>query len=429
MGAGPGGPPHPGMKRYVITSIAVLLVGVLLWQLRGGQSTAGDELAEASVERFLAQHWNHPLPPQGAARGDASVLEASLGAEACGNCHQEQLSAWRGSLHSQAMGPGIQWQLTLMDQEQANRCLQCHAPLAEQKALVALERGWSAAPKQVRPAYVPQDLHQQGVACAVCHVRGHERFGPPRREGKAAEPPAHGGFTAHRAFEDSRFCAGCHQFPEDGPRLAGKLQEDTFAQWQASDFADRQSCQQCHMPDRQHLFRGIHDPETVRSAVMLELAAVDEGGRSLARAVVRNVGAGHHFPTYMVPKVYLRLFLNGPEGERRLLGEEVIGWQVDVGITREEFDTRIAAGGQFEFEVPFDAPASAGWSLEAVMDVAPREHYERVFATSLQQADRMGPETLKPLQQALVEARATRFEALRIRRGLDDIVNQGVPAK
>ena len=43
----------------------------------------------------------------------------------------------------------------LMNQDQGNRCLRCHAPLAEQKALLALELGWPNAPKQPPPDYVP----------------------------------------------------------------------------------------------------------------------------------------------------------------------------------------------------------------------------------------------------------------------------------
>ena len=84
-----------------------------------------------------------------------------------------------------------------------------------------------------------------------------------RRGGEVAEDGPHGGFTVSKAFEDSRFCAHCHQFPDDGPRIAGKLQEDTYQQWLASDYArqdaGKQTCQSCHMPDRKHLWRGIHD--------------------------------------------------------------------------------------------------------------------------------------------------------------------------
>ncbi|MGE0080602.1 MAG: hypothetical protein AB7U81_04840 [Thiohalomonadaceae bacterium] len=405
------------MLRFLIGGVVSVGLAVLVWQAWLGR-VATAPIAEESVEHFLANHWNHPLPPQGMPPADRPELEASLDAQACGQCHVEQWEAWRTSLHSQAMGPGIQWQLRLMDQAQGNRCVRCHAPLAEQKALLALERGWSAAPAAPRPAFVPANLHLQGVACAACHVRSHVRHGPPARADSKLQGQAHDGFSAHKAFEDSRFCSTCHQFPEDGPRLAGKLHEDTFAQWRASSYAGQQSCQQCHMPDRQHLFRGIHDPDLVRQALSLELTTLSDQGRGVARVVVSNTGAGHHFPTYMVPKVYIRLDLIGPDGATRHVGTEVIGWQVDVGITREEFDTRIPAGGRHEFERFFTLPKEAGWRIEASVDVAPREHYERVFADTLTKA-KLDADTAALLREALNEATATRYHAMRVSRALD----------
>lgn len=413
------------MLRFLIGMVVSVGLAVFAWQTWLGRVSTLP-VAEESVESFLANHWNHPLPPQGAPVVDRPALEASLDAASCAQCHTAQWEAWGGSLHSRTMGPGIQWQLRLMNQEQGNRCLRCHAPLAEQKALVALERGWSAAPAKARPDYVPADLHRQGVACAACHVRGHDRFGPPARAETRLQGTAHGGFTAHDAFEDSRFCATCHQFPEDGPRVAGKLQEDTLAQWQASPFAGKQSCQQCHMPERQHLFRGIHDPEMVRKALTVELIPLRENGRAVARVRLSNTGAGHHFPTYMVPKVYARLALLGPDGETRPVGEEIIGWQVDVGLTDEQFDRRIPAGGTFEFERDFPLPTEAGWRIELSLDVAPREHYERVFADSLQKASLMDTGTVTELRAALSEAAATRFNALRLSRSLENLRIQPV---
>ncbi len=375
---------------------------------------------DAEVEAFLERHWAEPLPPQGTPPAEFSALEASLAPEACGQCHTEQYAGWRESLHSRAMGPGLRWQLLLMSQEQGNRCLRCHAPLAEQKALIALEHGWPNAPKQAPPDFVPADLGHRGLACAACHVRGHERFGPPPL-GEVAEGGPHGGFTVSKAFEDSRFCAHCHQFPDDGPRLAGKLQEDTWAQWAASDYAKAgpggQTCQSCHMPDRQHLWRGIHDPEMTRRAVDVKLELVDlGGGRHEAVATVRNVGAGHHFPTYMVPKVELAFVRRDAGGGAHPLGSQLIGWQVDTGITREIADTRIPAGEARQFRQPFAAPAG-DWRVELVVRVHPAEHYERIYRDSLGRAAQLPAAAVPLLRQALADAVATRYELLRVEAG------------
>jgi len=370
----------------------------------------------ASVEDFLARHWQDPIAPQGSPPSAYSALEASLSPAACGQCHVSQFKTWQDSRHAKAMGPGIRWQLTLMDQAAANRCLRCHAPLAEQKALVAIEQGWGTAPSQPPPAYVDPGLAHDGLVCAACHVRAHRRYGPPARPG-AASAPAHGGFVESAAFGDSRFCATCHQFPPDGPRTAGKLHEDTYAQWLASPYAPDKPCQACHMPDRQHLWKGIHDPQTTREAIDVQLEVVPLGGsRHEARATVRNVGAGHHFPTYMVPKVELHFLRTDAGGKATPIGQRVIGWTVDTGITREIEDTRIPAGGTARFVVPFEAARPSGWELELRIVVKPGEHYERVFGASLAQVDRLPPAARAPLQEALRQVRSVEYELMRLRR-------------
>lgn len=400
------------MRRLGLTAISAALA---LTALLAGCDRAPTPGTGDAVEAFLARHWAEPIPPQGTPPAGFTAVEAALGVTECAQCHAAQWEQWRGSLHSHTMGPGIQWQLRLMGQEQGNRCLRCHAPLAEQKALVALQQGWPGAPKSAPPDYVPADLADHGLICAACHVRGHQRFGPPAN--KTVTPPVpHGGFVASAAFEDSRFCATCHQFPPDGPRVNGKLQEDTYAQWQASAHAPQQTCQTCHMPERQHLFRGVHDRATVLQAldIVLEVLPGTRANEATARAVLRNTGAGHHFPTYMVPKVDVVLTLVDARGGRQPIAHRIIGWGVNVALTAEAYDTRIPAGGEFVVTQPFAAPEGRDWSVELRLDVAPREHYERMFRDSLRHAEALTPEVLALLRQALQEAEATRYEALRL---------------
>jgi hypothetical protein len=410
-----------GVKMLRLISVRSGLVMPALAVLVGLLPGCGGQ-QEPSVQAFLERHWVEPMQPQGTPPASFSPLEASLSPDACGQCHAEQLAAWRTSLHSKAVGPGLLWQLKLMDQDQGNRCLRCHAPMAEQKALLALEHGWPNAPKQPPPEYVEAGLGHQGLVCAACHVRGHQRFGPPPRKEAAADGP-HGGFTVSPAFGDSRFCAHCHQFPDDGPKIAGKLMEDTYRQWLASPYAQegagKQACQSCHMPDRRHLWRGIHDPDMTRRAVDVSLKLKSLGeGRYEALANVRNAGAGHHFPTYMVPKVELAFYRRNPDGSSHELGRQVIGWQVDTQITREIADTRIAAGEARDFRQVFTA-AGEDWRVELVMHVLPAEHYERIYRDSLSRADQLPASAVPLLRRALEEAVATRYELLRIEAGPD----------
>lgn len=370
--------------------------------------------SELSVEDFLRQHWPEDIPAQGNPPSSFNADEASLDPKQCGGCHIAQFEQWRYSLHSHTMGPGINWQLQLMNQQQGNLCLRCHAPLAEQKALVAIDRQWPNAPAKPVPDWIPSQLSSQGLVCAACHVRHHQRFGPPPRVAPA-EPIPHNGFTTSAAFEDSQFCAACHQHRLDNnpPKINGKLQVDTWQQWKQSPQASAgRHCQSCHMPDRQHLWRGIHDADMTGSAldVQLDIQRVSEQ-KALVDLVLSNRGAGHHFPTYMVPKVNVTLSLHNQE---HTIAEQfyryVIGWQVNVELTEEQFDTRIAAGESRHLQAPLTLPDSdTDWTVALKIEVEPREHYERTFKNSLQFEQQLSAEVARTLHQAIAETEAAQY--------------------
>lgn len=406
------------MKRSI--SASLLFAFILVSAMQAAKATDRAPAPEA-VHFFLSQHWKDPLSPQGDPPAGFSANEASLAPEACGQCHVRQYRDWRQSLHSHTMGPGIRWQFTLMSQADANKCLRCHAPLAEQKALVARERGWNA-PASAPPAYVPDNLHTSGLICAGCHVRGHVRFGPPAKPGRAAattQALPHAGFVANAAFTDSRFCANCHQFNENGPRLNGKLLENTYAEWRASPAARAgRTCQSCHMPDRRHLWRGIHDPDMTRAALSVKLDITPgHDGRMQAQATIRNTGAGHHFPTYLVPQVVFTLELVSAEATRTPLASSVIGRQADVYLTQELADTRIAADAAHRLTARF-VPPGGGGTIELRMHVAPGEHYERVFDSMLSRAASLPRATVILLREAAAQTRAHRYDAVLARAPL-----------
>ncbi len=412
-------------RRIILLLLCALLAGAGWWLWR-----AVAPVPEDPVAAFLARHWAMPIAAQGTPPAHFTTLEASLAPQACAECHADQYRDWSTSLHHQTMGAGILWQARVQSAAEMARCLDCHAPLAEQRALLAQELNWAGAPPAPPPAYVPPDLHRQGLVCAACHVRAHERYGPPPGPGKpTGDTPGlpHAGYHAATAFTDSRFCATCHQFPEGGPALNGKLLENTLNEWQASRHAaEGRACQSCHMPDRRHLWRGIHDADMVRQALTTELSVEPAAaGRLRARAVVRNSGAGHYFPTYLVPRVWLRLVVVDAAGkEQARLAEAVIGREADVWLTEERSDTRLAPDAERVLEAELATPSEDGWQIELRIDVAPREHYERVFASVLRDSGaRLDALTRGVLETALVEARATRYTALSERLPLTAIAN------
>ena len=376
-----------------------------------GCAAATSRAGLAPVETFLARHWRAPLAPQGPPPARFSPLEASLAPEACGTCHPAQLADWTTSLHSRSMGPGVAGQLVEMlesDPGSALSCLTCHAPLAEQAPRVPA----TLAPNQ---AFDPA-LARRGIPCAACHVRGHQRFGPPRRDGSLAstaprETLTHGGVTRTPAYLASEFCRGCHQFGRDGFALGGKRLEDTYNEWKASRFArEGVQCQDCHMPDRRHLWRGIHDPEMVRSGLTITTGGAREGDLAVARLRVESSRVGHAFPTYVTPRVVLAAELvdaagNVLPGSRE---ELVIGREVALDLSRELRDTRLMPGRVAELTYRRRAEGATRVRLRVVVE--PDAFYTRFFEALLAQGAGRGEAQIREALEATRRSTFTVFE-------------------
>jgi thiol-disulfide isomerase/thioredoxin len=364
--------------------------------------------AEKAVEEFLERHWSVSIPRQGKAPGRFMPLEASLDPQSCGTCHPALYTDWKTSLHAKTMGPGLTGQLVDMmgpDPASALDCQRCHSPLAEQQEKVQRTRS-NGDPVFVPNPVFDRSLRSQGLVCAACHVRKWERFGPPKRDGSLEsgvprDRLPHNGVTRTPAFLRSEFCQGCHQFPADGFALNGKLIENTYEEWRASPYArEGVQCQDCHMPDRRHLWRGIHDLETVKNGVTIDLKTSRAGDRVRATLAITNSGAGHYFPTYLTPKVLLRMDLADAEGRpaKGTLREAVIGRDAPLDLSRELYDTRLAPEASFTMKESWkvDRP---GLRLRARVVVEPDHFYTRFFEASVLQAERGKAELRAALRQ------------------------------
>jgi hypothetical protein len=335
---------------------------------------------------FLDSHWQRPLPPQGQAPAHFTPVEASLDPAACAGCHQPQHDDWQGSLHAKAMSPGLLGQLLDMaadDTASHQACLECHAPLAEQALTLQHQlAGQGAATEQGAS-------HLQGLTCAGCHVRSHARFGPPRQDGSTPVPGQklpHDGWRVQPAFHDARFCAPCHQFQPDGPAVNGKLLENTYEEWRLSRHArENRPCQDCHMPGRRHLWRGIHDPDMVRSGLDIQPGpARSEGKRLLASLALTSRHVGHYFPTYVTPLVRVEMTQEDANG-RALSGTRQawpIGRKLALDLSREEYDTRLAPDETRRFD--YDRPRhSQARFLRLRLVVEPDAFYADFYRATL----------------------------------------------
>lgn len=347
------------------------------------------------ISDWLKQHFPLYIPAQGKAPDHWSEVEKDIQPESCGKCHPQQYADWKESLHHKAMSPTVLGQLLDMELDApllAITCQRCHAPLAEQ--IPYLQKGVK------NTAFIP-GFREKGLTCAGCHVRDHVRHGPPPRRPGAEKGGPHDGFVVREEYQSPAFCASCHDF-EGAGTMHGKLIQETAQEWRRTEFAAQgKTCQSCHMPDRRHLWKGIHDKAMVESAVSIQLEAMDEPNESdtvAATLSLTNVGAGHRLPTYVEPQIMLFV-----EQEDRLgkvipgtREEGIIARKVTAEMDKELFDTRLMPGETFTLNYKMQKRPDAV-SLRASVEVWPDEAYRIYFIKML------ATPTLRPTMPEVIQ--------------------------
>ena len=165
------------------------------------------------------------------------------------------------------------------------------------------------------------------------------------------------------------------------------------------------------MPERRHLWRGIHDPEMVTSGLTVGVtpsAPRYRTGEAFALTLtVRNSGVGHAFPTYVTPRVVLRGELLDAEGapvpgSRR---EIVIAREVTLDLSREVSDTRLLPG-RVATLVLRGRVERPGLRARLSVIVEPDAFYTRFFETLLTQGAGRGESQIR---EALETTRRSAF--------------------
>jgi hypothetical protein len=226
-----------------------------------------------------AELFPHGLAPIDAGAGAAEQLSAA----ACAGCHADVHADWKESRH------GVAWTNPIFQREYRDRplewCVHCHAPLVEQ--LGEVRRGGGP-------------LANEGVNCAVCHLRGGRILAREKRPRSPHDTDARADFGA------PGYCAGCHQFnfpiiaaapAGQGPgRVTGYTahpMQDTVNQHARGPRADKE-CLSCHQRDPGgHRFPGGHDRQMLTGALRVETCRA----RDTLVVDLANVGAGHNVPT------------------------------------------------------------------------------------------------------------------------------------
>ncbi len=306
----------------------------------------------------------------------------SLSAEECGGCHEAIYEEWSQSMHAQAwIDPYYQIDYVFDGSQQI--CFNCHIPLEnQQEDLVVGFRD----KEMFKPILEPnpnfdQALQNEGVTCAVCHVREGRIVGTIE-----TEDAPHAVTFDPEMSSGTRYCDQCHVV--SGERW------DTFYRMppcgtvaEIREGGQEIDCVGCHMPevirpaaegmdDRKvgrHFFRGGHHPETVEGSLKVETKRETEKDGSSFTFTLTNVGAAHYLPTG-TPDRHLTLELRLLDGNGKVLKEKThvmkryILWRPFIVDLK---DTRLAYGEPRTFEFSFKADRK---NPPAALEVMVRYH-------------------------------------------------------
>jgi hypothetical protein len=236
----------------------------------------------------------------------------SLKAESCGQCHREIYAEWKSSIHAQAYQDPFFHAYWTKDKH-IWVCLNCHTPLENQQpALIkSIPRGRVEKAHQEPNPDFDAEYQKEGVTCAACHVRDGTILGP--YDDSAAPHPT----KFDPSFRTTQICYRCHNVLSGPAQFYNVGPCGTYAEYEGKFFMKERGfiCQSCHMPEidrpvaegspirrgRQHFWRGGHDPDMVKRAVAIQIAAspsVPKPGEDLAVTLTLvNAGAGHKIPT------------------------------------------------------------------------------------------------------------------------------------
>lgn len=159
------------------------------------------------------------------------------------------------------------------------------------------------------------------------------------------------------------------------------------------------------MPDRKHLWRGIHDPAITASGLTARFLADARG----ARFELANTGVGHAFPTYITPKVVMRAAALDENG--RALPETTVSRAIQRIVEYagaqwvERSDTRLMPGDTATLFLPWRGRSRARVWLE----VYPDDYYDHQVFDQLLAGLPAGGHPARLIAEADARARASRY--------------------
>ena len=306
----------------------------------------------------------------------------SLKAKECGRCHKAIYEEWKSSIHAHAYQDPF-FQAYWKKDDNSWVCLNCHSPLENQQPTLIQEipRGRVERAVQIPNRHYDPEFQNEGVTCAVCHVKDGVIHGP--YDDSAAPHPV----QFDPKFRTKQICYRCHnvvsgpfQFYNVGPC-------GTYAEYEGEFFMKEKGmiCQSCHMPEvtrpvaqggpirsgRRHLWRGGHDPDMIKRAVAVQVIAdppqPQPGERVTFTLTLINAGAGHKLPTGDPDRHFTVEFLVKDEEQRVIQHQaDTMGrWILWQPVIWEVYDNRLLPLASRDYEFTYEVPEDAkNWKVQ-----------------------------------------------------------------
>ena len=322
--------------------------------------------------------WGRAIPVQPVPEGLAGIRASD-----CGVCHQAIYAEWRTSTHARAL-VDLQFQFEWAKDDHLWLCLNCHIPLANQQTFLVtgVRDGDLRRPVvEENPSY-DADLAEEGITCAVCHVREGTVIGSLGNT-KAPHP-----VRVEPDLLTFELCLICHNaVGQFGGTLVCNF--DTGDDWRRTGLeSSGEECLHCHMPPvtrpmahggiardvRRHTWYGAGIPKFFedmsevppRSGLEIEIvqdpAGYRAGEQGSITANVANRHAGHSVPTGDVERfVLIRMKLEEPDPARTYWKHverigEVWEWSPQP---RQVSDNTLAFGEERTYRYEIDIPEQA----------------------------------------------------------------------
>lgn len=327
----------------------------------------------------------------------------SLSAKECAQCHRRIYDEWATSMHAKAWtDPYFQVDFRFDGSQQI--CKNCHIPLENQQEHLVLgfrdSEKWKPILKP-NPHFDP-DLQNEGINCTVCHVKDGKILGP--RGGTSAPHPV------VKMENPNLACVRCHVVEGNRWDTFYRIPPcGTVAEIESAG-GDPLSCVECHMPrhessdewdssHRRHLWRGGHDPETVKSALEAFLKEVESPSPKKLRysLTLSNKGAAHYLPTG-TPDRHLTVDLRLLDAQDNVLKQKTrklkrtIMWRPFIVDLR---DTRLPKGERRTYDFTFTRHPAAK-AVEAVV---------RYHLLDEKQREKIGYENKEPISYEIYRER------------------------